>query len=166
MAGCCYASQFHPTTTAADHSPRTVACSVPTWCCLQSHCSTHQRGHCCKRRWVCWRLCPQWKGVILFMISLRQVPDIAHIISTVLFSIGVFFVSTALATLKPQAGLVAPQAVSAAQPAAAVSYNLHNSKLLIMILRKTFLCLYLRVLVESLWRLMNRWEWLRRSSRR
>lgn len=69
-----------------------------------------------------------------------------------------FFVSTALATLKPQAGLVAPQAVSAAQPAAAVSYNLHNSKMLIMILRKTFLCLYLRVLVESLWRLMNRWE--------
>lgn len=32
-----------------------------------------------------------------------------------------FLLSTALATLKPQAGLVAPQAVPASQPAAAVS---------------------------------------------
>lgn len=37
------------------------------------------------------------------------------------FSYGVFFLFTALATLKPQAGLVAPQAVPASQPAAAVS---------------------------------------------
>lgn len=68
-----------------------------------------------------------------------------------------FFLLTALATLKPQAGLVAPQAVSASQPTAAVSY-IYNSKMLIMILHNKFLCLYPRVLVESLWRLMNRWE--------
>ncbi len=36
-------------------------------------------------------------------------------------SYGVYFLFTALATLKPQAGLVAPQAVPASQPAAAVS---------------------------------------------
>lgn len=87
-----------------------------------------------------------------------------------------FFLCAALATLKPQAGLVAPQAVPASQPAAAVSDRLlmpvdnilirnDHCKILTYLLL-TISYLYFRVLVESLWRLVNRWEWPQRSSRR
>lgn len=79
-----------------------------------------------------------------------------------------FFLCAALATLKPQAGLVAPQAVPASQPAAAVSDRLlmpvdnilirnDHCKILTYLLL-TISYLYFRVLVESLWRLVNRWE--------
>lgn len=36
------------------------------------------------------RVCPQYKDVILFMVSLYQVPDITHIIPRVFLLIGVF----------------------------------------------------------------------------
>lgn len=91
----------------------------------------------------------------------------------------VFLLPTALATLKPQAGLVAPQAVPASQPAAAVSDWLLIPVYQILISNTTlsffsivpshnlcFYSLYCRVLVENLWRLVNRWEWPQRSSRR
>lgn len=81
-----------------------------------------------------------------------------------------FFVFAALATLKPQAGLVAPQAVPASQPAAAVSDELlipvniilirdaRHNLLQFLLLNNLFCLLYLRVLAESLWRLVNRLE--------
>ena len=57
------------------------------------------------------------------MVSLYQVPGIYRR----------YFCFTALATLKPQAGLVAPQAIPASQQAAAVSLKHYNFKLLVMI---------------------------------
>lgn len=54
--------------------------------------------------------------------------NLLHIIIIMLLFLllmwGLFIFFTALATLKPQAGLVAPQAIPASQPAAAVSDRL------------------------------------------
>lgn len=52
LLGCCYAAQLHLAAAAPNYSPRTFTCPLSTRCCLQSHRSTHQRGHRCKRRWV------------------------------------------------------------------------------------------------------------------
>lgn len=49
------------------------------------------------------------------------------------------FLLTALATLKPQAGLVAPQAVAASQPTSVVSYRLYNCAMSNIILRDKLL---------------------------
>lgn len=128
--GCCYATQLHPAAAAADYSPRTVPRSLPTWCRLQSHRSTHQRGHCCERRWVD----SNWVSSIAghnssckerhlydHQLSPESAPHQHELIDhRTCFLYAVCFLFTALATLKPQAGLVAPQAVPASQPTAAV----------------------------------------------
>lgn len=89
-----------------------------------------------------------------------------------------FIPFTALATLKPQAGLVAPQAIPASQPTAAVSdwllfYFILSWQILITNtqyipqLNKLVIChLSVRVMVQCPWRLVNKWEWPQRSFRR
>lgn len=81
-----------------------------------------------------------------------------HILTCVLLAFA------ALATLKPQAGLVAPQVAPASQPAAVVSVHLDfylmscQASCVWLIDFCLFVCLLLRVRVVSPWKSMNRWE--------
>lgn len=76
------------------------------------------------------------------MVSLYQgLESVTHLSPRVFFLIGALPL-TALATLKPQAGLVAPQAVPASQPTAAVSSGLYKSKMLLMNLQNKFLSVF------------------------
>uniref|UniRef100_A0A8C2XYE7 Pre-mRNA-processing factor 19 n=1 Tax=Capra hircus TaxID=9925 RepID=A0A8C2XYE7_CAPHI len=103
IKGCGHAPQLHPAPAAADHPPGAVPRSVPARCRLPCHCASHQGSHCCPRRY-----------------SLR--PAIPH--SGLHSGAGLLCNSpfltlsslSALATLKPQAGLIVPQAVPSSQP--------------------------------------------------
>ena len=104
LLGCSHAPQLHPAPAAADHPPGALPRSVPARCRLPCHCPSHQGSHCCPRRY-----------------SLR--PTIPHCGAGLFCNSPFLMLSflSALATLKPQAGLIVPQAVPSSQPSVVVS---------------------------------------------
>lgn len=104
LPGCSHAAQLHPSPATADNPPGAVPCSVPTRCCLPSHCPSHEGSHCCSRR------CLLFPAVPYPLLALLC--NVPFLTSSFL---------SALATLKPQAGLIVPQAVPSSQPSVVVS---------------------------------------------
>lgn len=104
LPGCSHAAQLYSSPATADNPPGAVPCFVPARCCLPSHCPAHQGSHCCSRRSLVFPAAPH-----LLLALLCNVPFLTS-----------SFLS-ALATLKPQAGLIVPQAVPSSQPSVVVS---------------------------------------------
>lgn len=104
VPGCSYAAQLHSAPAAADNPPRAVPRAVPARRRLPCHCPSHQGSHCCQRRCSLPHTSPH-SGLVLHC-------HIPFLTSSSL---------SALATLKPQAGLIVPQAVPSSQPSVVVS---------------------------------------------
>lgn len=100
-----HAAQLHAAPAAADHAPGALPRALPARCRLPRHRPPHQGGHRRQRR--C-RRGASWGGGEQPSPSPRLNPNPS-------------VPSAALATLKPQAGLIVPQTVPSAQPNAAVS---------------------------------------------
>lgn len=104
--GCSHAAQLHSAPAAADDPPGAVPRALPARRRLPCHCPSHQGSYCCPRRCSLRPATPPSGPVLLCnppFLTCSSLP--------------------ALATLKPQAGLIVPQAVPSSQPSVAVSVH-------------------------------------------